>query len=166
VRAQVRKGGKALIAAQRQSDDAPRRETRAAGRIARGERPRTRIVLVDDNRFLRRSVRGLLETEPDMQVVGEAGNGEEALEVIRREQPDVVVMDISMPLMDGIEATRRAVAETPTMRIIGLSLHSGEQIERLMMGAGAVALVAKDGPPEDLLIAIRAARPSGPPELD
>jgi len=118
-----------------------------------GER-RLRVLLADDHAVVRSALGSLLEGQPDMVVVGEAGDGVEAVELARALRPDVVLMDVGMPQMDGIEATRRLKAELPGIRVIGLSMYGGEK-EGLMRQAGAEAYVPKGGPPAALLAAIR-----------
>jgi DNA-binding NarL/FixJ family response regulator len=90
-----------------------------------------------------------------MQVVGEAGDGRAAVNLAREQSPDVVVMDVNMPLLDGVEATRIIAAELPRIKVIGLSVHAKQDMETRMREAGAVAYLDKSGPAEDLLDAIR-----------
>jgi PAS domain S-box-containing protein len=115
-----------------------------------------RIMVVDDHRMMRKGLRGLLESEPDFVVVAEAGDGIEAIEVARQEQPDVITMDINMPNMNGVEATRRIKAELPAAQIIGLSVHEEEAMEQAMRRAGASAYHKKGGVPQDLYQEIRS----------
>jgi DNA-binding NarL/FixJ family response regulator len=110
---------------------------------------RIRLVLADDRERSRRAVRALLGTCPDLWVVGEAANGAEAIEVVAREQPDVAIMDLRMPLVDGLQATARIRREWPRVRVLILSLAVEARAEAL--AAGADAFVAK-GDPEDLLL--------------
>src|SRR5689334_24833437 len=86
-----------------------------------------KIVLVDDHVMIRSGLRELLQKEPGWTVVGEAGNGRQAMELIRKLNPDVVVMDLSMPELNGIEATRKALAECPGVRVVGLSANTHER---------------------------------------
>ncbi|HNG00773.1 MAG TPA: response regulator, partial [Nitrospira sp.] len=122
---------------------------------------RTRVLLVDDHAMLRQGVRTVLEGYPDIEIVGEANNGEQALLLAQSLQPKIVIMDINMPGMDGIEATRRLKLEQPETLVIGLSVHNDWQIEEAMRAAGAVSFLPKDAAIEQLhetiQVAIRAA---------
>jgi len=122
---------------------------------------RTRVLLVDDHAMLRQGVRTVLEGYPDIEIVGEANNGEQALLLAQSLQPKIVIMDINMPDMDGIEATRRLKLEQPETLVIGLSVHNDWQIEEAMRAAGAVSFLPKDAAIEQLhetiQVAIRAA---------
>jgi len=101
-----------------------------------------------------------MDGQPDIQVVGEAANGREAIEQVRQLRPDVVVKDVSMSEMGGIEATRRIKAEFPGVKVIGLSMHEDEQIARSMHDAGAETFVSNAVPTAELLKAIYGiARP-------
>jgi two-component system NarL family response regulator len=115
------------------------------------------VLLADDHRILRQALTALLRAEGSVDVVGEAADGAEAVELARALRPDVVIMDVSMPRLNGIDATRQLVAERPGMRIIGLSMHEDETIAASMREAGAVGFVTKGGPPDALISAIRAA---------
>jgi CheY-like chemotaxis protein len=114
-----------------------------------------RVLLVDDHRMLREGIIGLLENQPDIEVVGEAGDGETAIDLARRLHPDVILMDVTMPRMGGIEATRRIATEMPDIRIVGLSMHEDEEMGRAMRRAGAVEYLPKDGPSQRLIRVIR-----------
>ncbi|WP_310820973.1 response regulator [Stratiformator vulcanicus] len=116
-----------------------------------------RILLADDHRVMRASLAGLLEREPIFDIVGEATDGKEAVELARQVRPDVVVMDISMPEVDGIEATRILKGELPELIVIGLSMHEKDDMQASMLAAGATDYVTKDGPPENLTNAIKLA---------
>ena len=116
---------------------------------------RVRVLLVDDHKVLREGLAGLLEQQNDIRVVGQASDGEQALEAIAQLHPDVVVMDITMPRMDGIEATRRATARWPHLAVIGLSMHSEATMSETMRQAGACHFLTKGGPVEDVVAAIR-----------
>ncbi len=115
-----------------------------------------RILFADDHKVMRQGLILLISGQPRIQVVGEASNGQEALEQVRLLQPDVVLMDISMPEMDGIEATRRIKSELPQVRVIGLSMHEDDHIVKTMREAGADAFVSKTASPAELLKAIYA----------
>jgi DNA-binding NarL/FixJ family response regulator len=115
-----------------------------------------RIVLADDHTIVRNGLRVLLERQPDFAVVGEAGNGREAIEVTDRETPDVVIMDIGMPLLNGIEATKRITADHPRTAVLILSMHSDEGYLLKVLKAGARGYLLKDSAEFDLIQAIRA----------
>jgi DNA-binding NarL/FixJ family response regulator len=116
-----------------------------------------RVLVADDQALLRGSFRVLLETTPDMAVVGEAGTGREATQAARREQPDVVLMDVRMPDMDGIEATRDicGATETAGVRVLILTTFDLDSYVYAALRAGASGFLLKDAPPADLLTAIR-----------
>jgi PAS domain S-box-containing protein len=114
-----------------------------------------RILLADDQQLTRAGLRSLLEREQDLQVVAEAGNGRQAVELARECQPDVVVMDVAMPELNGIEATRQIIAASPEIKVIGLSMHSDRQYVLEMLRAGATGYLLKDCAQEDLAQAVR-----------
>ena len=116
-----------------------------------------RLVLVDDHDVVRTGLRMLLEHQPDMEIVGEASTGAEALEMATHAEPDVVVMDITLPDISGIEATRRIKQSLPGVAIVALTIHEDEQYFFEMLQAGASGYVPKRAAPEDLINAIRAA---------
>ncbi len=122
---------------------------------------RVRVVIADDHRIFRQGFRALLAVEEAIDVVGEAADGAEAVELARTLRPDVVVMDVSMPKMNGVEATRKIVAELPGVQVIGLSMHEDEEIARSMREAGAVGFVTKGGPSDAAISAIYAAHLGG-----
>jgi DNA-binding NarL/FixJ family response regulator len=115
----------------------------------------TRVLLVDDQPLLRTGFKMILDTEPDIDVVGEAGDGEAALELSRRLQPDVVLMDIRMPRMDGVEATRRLVAAGSPAKVLILTTFDLDEYVLAALRAGASGFLAKDVPAEDLVGAVR-----------
>jgi DNA-binding NarL/FixJ family response regulator len=115
-----------------------------------------RVLLADDHAILRKGLRLLIETQEDMEVAGEARTGREAIAEARRAQPDVVVIDISMPELNGIEGTRQICDELPQTRVIGLSMHKDSVYVREILRAGARGYLLKDSEDEDLLRAIRA----------
>jgi PAS domain S-box-containing protein len=116
---------------------------------------KTRVLLVDDHAVMRDGLARLLQGLPDMQVVGQAGDGQQAVDLALVLKPDVVLMDVSMPVMDGKEATRQILARLPRVGIIGLSMFSEPDVAEAMKAAGAVRYLAKTSPPADLVAAIR-----------
>jgi len=117
-----------------------------------------RVVLVDDHRVVRQGLRSYLESFPDLQVIGEASNGEEALKYLPDWLPDVVVMDLLMPGgIDGVETIRRLSATLPQIRVIALTSYSDDARVIAVLRAGARGYVRKDAAPAILLTAIRAA---------
>jgi DNA-binding NarL/FixJ family response regulator len=117
---------------------------------------RTSILLVDDQELLRMGFRMVLEAQPDLEVAGEAGDGRQALELVERLEPDVVLMDVRMPGMDGVEATRRIVAGGARSRVIILTTFDLDEYAYAALRAGASGFLLKNAPPPDLLSAIRA----------
>jgi len=115
----------------------------------------TTILLVDDHPLFRKGLRLLIEEEPDMSAVGEAGDGKEALEKVLELSPDVVIMDISMPDFNGIDATRQIVSEVPSAKVVALSMHAGKRFVEDMLQAGAAGYILKKSAPEDLVNGIR-----------
>jgi two-component system response regulator NreC len=120
-----------------------------------------RILLVDDHMVVRVGLKALIDAEPDLQVVGEAGNGVEGVVQTRALQPDVVVMDISMPEMDGLEATRRIRQENPTAQVLILTVHAQERYLFPVLKAGAAGYVLKSTVDTELLNAIRSVARGG-----
>lgn len=116
-----------------------------------------RVLLVDDLRIVRKAVERLLSVEPDVEVVGEAVDGLEAIEQVERLAPDVVVMDVSMPRLNGVEATRRIREAFPQVTVVGLSMHAADYMARPMLEAGAATFLDKSMPAETFPIAIRLA---------
>jgi DNA-binding NarL/FixJ family response regulator len=116
-----------------------------------------KILVVDDQRLVRAGFRVLVESALDLEVVGEAGDGAETVELARRELPDVVLMDIRMPRMDGLEATRRIVAldQAGGVRVLVLTTFDLDEYVYEALRAGASGFLVKDTPPNDLLAAIR-----------
>lgn len=114
-----------------------------------------RILLADDHRIVRQGLRSLLEAEADFSVVAEADNGRMAVELTESLGPDVVVMDVGMPEMNGVEATRRIVVNNPQVKVVALSMHSDRRFVAEMLKAGAAGYLLKDGAFEELVGAIR-----------
>lgn len=119
------------------------------------ERLSIRILLVDDHKIVRDGLRSLLELEPDMEVVAEASDGNDAIAQARAVSPDVVIMDIAMPGMNGIEATGHIMRELPTIKVIGLSMHADKRFKAEMERAGAADYLRKDSAFESLARTIR-----------
>ena len=116
-----------------------------------------RLLLVDDHAVVRSGLKGLLASEEDVEIVGEAGNGSEAVAATGSARPDVVLMDIGLPDMTGIEATRIIKSRFPKVAIVALTMHEDEEYFFKMLEAGASGYVPKRAAPEELLTAIRAA---------
>src|SRR2546421_440649 len=117
---------------------------------------RIRILLADDHAVVRQGFKMILGAQTDMEIVGEAGNGREAVELAGELRPDVVVMDVAMPELNGIEATRRLVAAHPHARVLALSMHKDSVYVREVLRAGARGYLLKDAPAGDLVSAVRA----------
>lgn len=117
-----------------------------------------RVLLVDDHSILRQGIRSLLEREADVEVVGEAGDGEEAVAMAASLKPDVVLMDIGMPRMNGIEATRKIRADHPEIKVLILSMHDDEEYVAPLMQAGASGYVLKRSAASELKTALRAVQ--------
>ncbi len=117
---------------------------------------RIRILLADDHAVVRQGFKMILAAQTDMEIVGEAGNGREAVQLATELQPDVVVMDVAMPELNGIEATRRLAAASPRTRVVALSMHKDSVYVREILRAGARGYLLKDSPAPDLLSAVRA----------
>src|ERR1035441_2690242 len=117
---------------------------------------RIRILLADDHAVVRQGFRMILSAHSDLEIVGEAGNGREAVELAASLRPDVVVMDVAMPELNGIEATRRLTAANPHIRVVALSMHKDSVYVREILRAGARGYLLKDSGPADLVAAVRA----------
>lgn len=115
-----------------------------------------RILLADDHAILRKGVRMMIDSEPDLEVVGEAKTGREAIDEARNLRPDIVLMDVSMPELNGIEGTRRICEELSQTKVIGLSMHRDSVYVREILRAGARGYLLKDSEDDDLIRAIRA----------
>ena len=116
-----------------------------------------RVLVVDDHHLVRAGLITLLGAAPDIEVAGEAADGEQALAAAAATAPDVVLMDLSMPVLDGVAATRRLLAERPGTRVVALTSFSDRQRVTDILAAGATGYVLKDCRPDDLLAAVRAA---------
>jgi DNA-binding NarL/FixJ family response regulator len=115
-----------------------------------------RVLIADDHTLVRAGIRALLEKLPGIQVVAEASNGREALGLIREHNPNVVLMDIAMPGLSGLEATRRVTKEFPNVNVLILSMHAGEEYVLQAMNAGAAGYLLKGSDVSELSLAIRA----------
>lgn len=120
-----------------------------------------RILLADDHAILRDGIRALLNDEPDMQVVGEADNGRGAVEQARALRPDIIIMDIGMPLLSGLEATSQIRRDNPEARVLILTMHQNEEYLAQMLTAGASGYVLKDVAGVELVSAIRVVAQGG-----
>jgi DNA-binding NarL/FixJ family response regulator len=128
---------------------------------------RTRILIVDDHKGFRDGIKTLINREVDMEVVGEAENGQVAIALAGNLQPDIILMDVSMPVMDGIEATRRIIAKMPGMKILALSMYSDTIFNTGMMRAGVQGYLVKgDDFKEFLKIIRRVARSRNPDQTN
>jgi DNA-binding NarL/FixJ family response regulator len=115
-----------------------------------------KIVLVDDHKLLRDGLRNIIEQRSNMHIIGEASDGREAIKICPKLLPNVVVMDVAMPGLNGVEATRQIHKNNPEIKIIGLSMHSSKQFIQSMFKAGAYAYLLKDGDSDELITAICA----------
>lgn len=114
-----------------------------------------RVLIADDHTIVRSGLRLLLEAEPDIDVVGEAGDGEAALELVKTLQPNVVLIDVAMPIIDGMEATRRIRASWPEINVLALTMHRTDEYFREMLKAGASGYILKGADTSDLINAVR-----------
>lgn len=117
----------------------------------------TKLLLVDDHAVVRSGLKMLLENERDVEIIGEAGNAAEAIAVAVRLKPNVILMDIGLPDMSGIEATRAIKQQCPNAAVVALTIHEDEEYFFQMLDAGATGYVPKRAAPDELLTAIRAA---------
>jgi NarL family two-component system response regulator LiaR len=124
-----------------------------------------RVLIVDDHAIVRKGIRALLSTEADIEVVGEAEDGSRAVDQAKMLQPDVVLMDLVMPQMDGIEATGRITADYPKTRVLVLTSFAADDKVFPAIKAGALGYLLKDSGPEDLILAIQQVH-RGEPSLD
>jgi DNA-binding NarL/FixJ family response regulator len=115
-----------------------------------------RIILADDHELMRKGLRTLLERQQDLEIVGEAGDGRETMKLAKEQNPDVIIMDISMPDMNGVDATEQIMKEAPGVKIIALSMHPDRQFVERMLQAGARGYLVKDCSVEEMLTGIRA----------
>ena len=120
-----------------------------------------KVLLVDDHAIIREGLRARLEKEPKMEVVADTDNGRKARDLVRELSPDVVIMDITMPGLNGIEATRQITAESPYVKVIALSIHSKRRYVADMLSAGAAGYILKECLFDELVQAIRAVVAGG-----
>lgn len=118
---------------------------------------KTRLLLVDDHAVVRMGLRMLFESEPDIEILGEAASAKEAIEAASRLNPEVILMDIGLPDLSGIEATRAIKKAMPNINVVALTIHEDQEYFFKMLEAGASGYVPKRAAPEELLIAIRTA---------
>ena len=136
----------------------PAREGEQVGRtIVRAKTSACRVLIVDDHKIVREGLVELMRFEADIDVVGQAADGPAAIELAGKLEPDVIIMDVNLGEMSGIEATRTILARNPNIKVIGLSMHTDHDVALALSDAGAVGFVSKGGPTADLLAAIRAA---------
>jgi len=117
-----------------------------------------RILVADDHEVVRRGLCALLQAQPDWEVCGEAGDGREALEKTQKLKPDVVILDIGMPSLNGLEATRQILKSNPHTKILILTLHDSDQVVREVLNAGARGFLLKSDAARDLVAAVEALR--------
>ena len=115
-----------------------------------------RVLLVDDHAMVRQGLRSILDGYPNLDIIAEAGDGEEAITLARLLKPDLIVMDVNMPRLDGIEATRRIREELPSTHVVGLSVNEAEHIVKSMRAAGASAFLTKESAADHLYETIGA----------
>ena len=120
-----------------------------------------KVLLVDDHALIREGLRSLLEKQPDVQVVGEAEDGRRAHELVAELSPDIVIMDVTMPRLGGIEATRQITSEFPSVKVIALSIHSKRRFVADMLSAGAAGYILKECLFDELVQAIQAVAAGG-----
>ena len=118
---------------------------------------RVRILLADDHTVVRQGLRKLLEERPDWEVIAEAGDGREAVRLAEQHKPDVAILDVAMPLLNGIEATRQITKRVPATRVLVLSMHADEAYVTQILQAGATGYLLKDSADVDLLKAVGEA---------
>lgn len=115
-----------------------------------------KVLMADDHRIMREALRSIIEKESDMKVVGEAADGRAAVRLSREVSPDVVIMDITMPELNGVEATKQILSEAPDVKVLALSMHSDEHFVSGMLKAGGSGYLLKDCAAEELVQAIRS----------
>ena len=121
-----------------------------------------RIIIVDDHDVVRRGVRSLLESQPGWEIVGEATTGREAVELAKRLQPDVIVMDLTLPELNGLDATRQILKDSPRSEVLVLTMHHSEELARDVLQAGARGYVLKSDADQNLIAAVDNLRQHKP----
>jgi PAS domain S-box-containing protein len=147
----------AVLPAVSAAAEAKDRPGRTAQRPAAPKSGRIRVLLADDHEVMREGLASLLREEADIEVIAEASDGPSAVALAGQVRPDVIIMDVTMPGMTGVEATRRIAAQWNDIRIIGLSMHERADMANKMLQAGAIAYLSKGGPAEQLLAEVRKA---------
>lgn len=122
---------------------------------------RTKVLIADDHTIVRQGLRAILAGEPDFEVVGEAADGREALRKAAALRPDIIVLDISMPKMNGLEVTRKIIRDHPRSRVVALTMHSSEEYVYSLLKAGAHGYLLKESASSELVEAIRTVRRGG-----
>ncbi|HUV65694.1 MAG TPA: response regulator transcription factor [Sedimentisphaerales bacterium] len=122
---------------------------------------KVKVLLVDDHAIIREGLRSLLEKQPDLEVVADADDGRRAIELVRELSPDVVIMDVTMPRLGGIEATRQITGDFPAVKVIALSIHSRRRFVADMLSAGAAGYILKECLFDELVQAIHAVSEGG-----
>ena len=120
-----------------------------------------KVLLVDDHAIIREGLRSLLERQPEMEVIADTDDGRKSIELVRELLPDIVIMDITMPGLNGIEATRQITAEFPDVKVIALSIHSKRRFVADMLSAGATGYILKECLFDELIQAIKAVAAGG-----
>jgi two-component system, NarL family, response regulator NreC len=123
--------------------------------------PKIRLLMVDDHEIVRAGLRMLLQAQPDIEIVGEVNNGRDAIAKTKELTPDIVLMDISLPDLDGFEATRQIKRASPDVAVLALTMHESEEYFFKMLNAGASGYVPKKAAPTDLVSAIRTVHEGG-----
>jgi DNA-binding NarL/FixJ family response regulator len=123
-----------------------------------------RVLLVDDHRLVRQVLARVIRAEPDIEVVGEGSNGQEALDLTRQLVPDVILISVRLPVLNGVDATRAILAEFPAIHVIGLTLVDNSPESQAIRETGATACISKSGPLEDLIRMIRDCHPKCAPK--
>jgi len=131
-------------------------------REARPKRETLRILVADDHGVVRRGVRSLIDGHPEWEICGEVGNGQDAVAEARRLRPDIVLMDITMPGLNGLDATRAILEAVPETKVLILTMHESEQVVREVLDAGAHGYILKSDADSDLLNALEAIRQGRP----